>query len=144
MSRTILHMAVVTSVGDAVVYEASHPAQLPEGLQLELDFFLHASLDTLDLLCRERPDCFFPAFESADNARSVSAFCPIGPYRLLLVVEPQSLKRDDVRAFFTQCSRVLADALRNPMATIHAKIQSPAVRDALRTQLERLHRMSVA
>jgi hypothetical protein len=154
--RFLLHFVVVTSVGDTVVYESSYPSQLPETLQLDLEFFLHASLDTLDLLCREKPDCFFPTFETAGGDllmasssnpsssntanRSVSAYCPIGPYRLLLVVEPQVLKRDDVKNFFAQCSKILADHLRNPMASIHSKIQSQGVKDGLRQQLERLQR----
>ena len=143
-ARSLLHFVVITSVGDTVVYEASHPSPLPEPVQLDVEFFLHASLDTLDLLCRERPDYFFPVFETSD-ARAVSAYCPIGPYRLLLVVEPTAmLKGPDVKAFFVGCAKILGDSLRNPMAAIHAKIQSQSVRDALRMSLERLHRATVS
>ena len=140
----LLHFVVLTSIGDTVVYEASFPDKLQERLQLDLEFFVHASLDTLDLLCREKPDCFLPALEYADGTnRSVSAYCPIGPYRLLLVVEPQILKRDDVKSFFVNCNKILADYLRNPMATIHAKISSQSVKDSLKQQMERLQRQVV-
>ena len=143
-SNFLLHFVVLTSIGDTVVYEASYPDKLQETLQLDLEFFLHASLDTLDLLCREKPDCFLPTIEYSDGTnRSVSAYCPIGPYRLLLVVEPQVLKRDDVKTFFVQCSKILADHLRNPMATIHAKISSQSVKDSLKQQMERLQRQVV-
>lgn len=140
-AAAILHFIVVTSVGDTVVFESTL-SNLREEQQLDIEFFLHASLDTLDLLCREKPDCFFPLFEiDGANNRSVSAYCPVGPYRLLLLVEPQScLRRGDMLSFFMSCSRVLSDALRNPMASIQGKLHSQQVRDLLRHHLERLGR----